>query len=121
MTKQNNFKKAVSRIEQVGEQALNRLEKKVDALAEKAKEYSIVVSQDILGYKQKMVELIAARAAGEVPAVEAELAIKNWEASCKSALKKLKVFGEWEAHDQAWDAGKMLLKVTAALLGEIRL
>lgn len=112
---------AGDKLNKAGNLALADLEKRGRELADNVAPVSKDVGNDILDYNAKILEVVARRFANDMKAVDADLAIKNWKTSIRSALKKLKVFSEWETHDQYWGAVHNMLKIASALLGEVKL
>lgn len=110
--------KFVEAFEGVVGKAYDELEKKGQALYESVKEFSDDVAEDVKKYGARIAELIALRLAGEVRKRDADIAIQTWEQAVRSALKKLKVFTQWELHKQLFDAGSVLLRIAGGLLGD---
>ncbi len=115
------LKKAAAALGPLFDGALNGLQAKAEKLAASAQHHSKDVANDILGYQTKLVLTLEERAIGAINSMDAELAIKSWQQASKSALKKLKVWGEWELHDQFWSMAGTILHAASGLLGEIRL
>lgn len=101
--------------------ALQTVKTRAEDLANKVKIHSEDVAQDIAAYGDKILWTIGRRVRGEITAADALITIKNWKQAMKSALKKLKVFSEWEAYDQFWGLVSSVFKIVGALLGEIAL
>lgn len=100
-------------------QALGAIKTRAEALAKSVEVVAEDVAADIVAYGDKIVRTIDCRVRREMTAADCHYAIKNWKQSMKSALKKLKVFSEWEVYDQFWGHVESVFKIVSALLGEI--
>jgi len=99
---------------QLASEALARGEK----LAKALEGISLEVAADIRDYSLHIAEALLGRLNGDWKPLDAEIAIKNWKQSTKSALKKLKVTTEWELHDSFWGFVDFLFKKILPILKE---
>ena len=118
---EKEISKVLDAVTPLAEGALNAIKGKAEALAVKAEAFSKDVANDILDYNRKILLTLQSRAQKEISAADADLAIKNWKTAMKSALKKVKVFTEWELYDQFWGNVSNVFGVLSALLGEFHI
>lgn len=109
----------VGSISGISEKALDSIKTRATALADSVKGESKDVAKDIAGYGDRILRTIDRRVNREITAADANIAIRNWKQSSKSALKKLKVFSEWEAHEQFWGHVMSVFKVVEGLLSVV--
>lgn len=112
----STLKDVVKTISGASENALNEIKKRAEALASVVEGEAKEVALDIRGYGDRILNTIDRRVKREITVADANRAVKNWKQASKSALKKLRVFSEWEAYDQFWGHALEMLKFAEGLL-----
>lgn len=109
----------VSSIAGVSEKAVDSIKTRAIALADSVKGEAKDVAKDIAAYGDRILRTIDRRVNREITATDANIAIRNWKQASKSALKKLKIFSEWEAYEQFWGHVMSVFKVIEGLLSVV--
>lgn len=113
------LKDVVDTLSGASESALSSIKERAEALAATVEGEAREIAEDIRGYGDRILITIDRRAKREITLADANVSVRNWKQASKSALKKLKVFSEWEAYDQFWGHVTQVFKFVETLLGVI--